>query len=218
MMRAGGAAVLLALYYWVLVAQPRAESSDGLATESRTAMDDSLSLFAAEKFADAMAPTEYLVARMPTQPLYADRLARIYQALGRTEDESRAWDHLMEVSATPEDACPMVGRAHQMAGHADRALAALEKCVEAEPRDPDFRLFLGQAYTAAGHMAEARRAFEAGLTLDPRYPDLHLLLGVRDFGDGRRREARRRFVRFLELAPERRDEVTAWLERTESDR
>ncbi|NOT28085.1 MAG: tetratricopeptide repeat protein [Acidobacteria bacterium] len=218
MMRAAGAAAVITLYYWVLVAQPQAESSDRLGGELQAAMESSASLFVAKDFAAALEPTEFLVEHMPTQPMYADRLARIYNALGRAEDEARSWDHLMEVSATPEDACPMVGQAHQDAGHAENALTAFEKCVAAEPRDPDFKLFLGRAYTAAGHRTKARREFEEGLTLAPLYPDLHLLLGVLDFGDDRRLDARRRFERFLELAPERRDEVAVWLKRTGSRR
>ena len=55
---------------------------------------------------------------------------------------------------------------------------------------------------------------ELALSVAPLYPDVHLVLGIREFDDGRITEARGRFKRFLELAPERREEVAVWLERT----
>jgi cytochrome c-type biogenesis protein CcmH/NrfG len=83
-----------------------------------------------------------------------------------------------------------------------------------QAQNPDLLLFLGRAYNAANRAQDAQRVLDQALAISPDYPDVHLLLGIRNFADGNLRSARERFERFLALAPDRRDEVEVWIERT----
>lgn len=214
-MRIVGSGLVLGLYYFALVLRPQVNVDGPASQDLRQAIEDSERHYGAGAFQEALGPTQYLVEQMASQPVYAERLARIYEHLERPLDAARAWAHVMDVSATPEDGCPMIGQAYISANDLAAAIGAFERCVSVDQRNPDSHLYAGQAYAAAGRDADARRAFEAGLALEPDYPDLHLLLGTRDFADKQLVDARRHFERFLELAPERRAEVEVWLKRTE---
>ncbi len=213
--RLAGALVVLAIYSWTLAGGAAAPVQDAGEARRQHDIQTSLTLFDTNRFAEALAPTERLVAESPSQAIYHERLALIFQKLDRPADEVREWEAFMAVTPTPIDACPMVAEAHRRNGREDHALAAFDRCAGLQPANPDFLVFLGQALLRADRKAEARAAFERGLAIDASYPDLHLLLGIRQFDDGERREARVNFERFLALAPERRDEVAMWLERTE---
>jgi cytochrome c-type biogenesis protein CcmH/NrfG len=211
--RLAGAVGVLAIYYWALFASPSAPATV-TEDELRQDIQDSVALFSAGRFAEALAPTERLVARWPSQAIHHERLAMILNKLDRPDAEAREWEAMMAVSPTPVDGCPMVAEAYRRASREDLAVAAFERCASLPPLNPDFLVSLGQALLKADRKAEARSAFERGLEIDRSYPDLHLLLGVRQFEDGERREARASFERFLALAPARRDEVATWLART----
>lgn len=212
-LRTAGACLVAAVYYWLLLANPFATPSDGGEAQLRQDIQTSGSAFAAGRFAAALAPTERLAKAMPSQALYADRLARIYHAVDRPDDEAREWERLITLSPTPIDACPMVADAYGQAGHSDLALDALERCASFTPANPDFLLSLGQALLAHDRPADARKAFERGLEVDSRYPDLHLLVGVQQFDAGELADAKASFERFAALAPDRSDEVAEWLGR-----
>jgi len=213
--RLAGAAVVLAVYYWTLFGSFTAPGQDAVEEQLQQDIQASLTLFNAGRFADALPPTERIVQQWPSQAMYHERLALIYQKVDRPSDEVREWDAFMAASPTPVDGCPMVAEAHRRNHREDLALVAFEKCASLPPLNPDFMLYLGQALLKANRNAEARQAFERGLAVDNTYPDLHLLLGIRQFDDGQFHEARASFKRFLTLAPTRRDEVAAWLTRTE---
>jgi len=213
-----GAAVVVAAYYWTLFGNPFVPSLAPAEAQLRHDIEASRSLVAAGQFAEALSPTERLAEQWPSQAIYQERLALIFQKLDRADDEVRAWEAFMEVSPTPIDACPMVADAYRRTNRADLSLAALERCATLKPANPDFLMLLGQALLKANRAAEARRAFERGLEIDASHPDLHLLLGVRQFADRQFGDARASFERFLALAPKRRAEVAIWLERTELPR
>ncbi|MDQ3168603.1 MAG: tetratricopeptide repeat protein [Acidobacteriota bacterium] len=212
--RLGGAAAVLAIYYWTLFAAPPALPPDAVEAQLQSDIQASISLFNSSRFADALAPTERIVEQSPGQAVHHTRLAMIYEKLDRPVDEARQWEAVMETSSTPIDACPMVAEAHRRSHRADLEVDALERCAGLSPPNPDFYLFLGQALLRAGRGTAAVSAFKKGLALAPSYPDLHLQIGIHEFGGGHKREARASFERFLALAPERRDEVAVWLART----
>ena len=216
--RAAAAASVLAAYYWVLALQPLAPQAGAADAALDRDIRDSRALFDAQRFDEALAPTERLASQLSTQAVYHERHALILRELSRPADEAQAWERMMAASPTPVDACPMIAEAYQKANDPARAHAALERCASLPPVNPDFLLSLGQSFLKADRKAEAREAFERGLAVDEKYPDLHLLLGVRKFDDGDRSGARVSFERFLQLAPERRAEVEVWLQRTEPGR
>jgi tetratricopeptide (TPR) repeat protein len=178
-------------------------------------IDTSEVAYSAHRYADALEPTRRLTEKLPSQAMYFDRLANIYQQLGQRSQEARSWEGVVAVSPTPADACPMLGQAYEAAHERSRAIDAFERCLQMDPTNPDAMLFLGRAYQGAGRGEDARRVLEKALVLAPDYADLYLLLGVRNYVDGRIEAARQQFERFLELSPHRRYEVQAWLDRTE---
>jgi len=211
------AAALLATYQHYLL-PPTAPSGAAAPLTDRAILRDidaSEVAYSAHRYADALDPTRRLTEKLPSQAMYFDRLANIYQKLGQRSDEARSWERVFAISPTPADACPMLGQAYEAAHERSRAIEAFERCLETEPTNPDAMLFLGRAYQGAGRGEDARRVLEKALVLAPDYADLYLLLGVRNFVDGRIDEARTQFERFLDLSPERRYEVQVWLDRTE---
>jgi cytochrome c-type biogenesis protein CcmH/NrfG len=213
--RLAGAAIVLAFYYWALIAKPATAPAFMVEAQLQQDIQSSLALFSTNRFADALAPTQRIVERWPSQAMYHERLAVIFQKLDRPADEALEWEAMMGTSPTPIDACPMVANAYRRSNREDQALDAFSRCAALQPANPDFQLLLGQALLRAERKAEARQAFERGLEIDASYPDLHLVIGIRQFDDGQFPQARASFERFLALAPERRDEVAVWLERTE---
>ncbi len=89
--------------------------------------------FTAERYADALEPTERLTLQFPTQAVYFDRLARIQHGLGRPQREARAWEGVFRTSPTPENACPMLARPTTRIPDPVRALDAYERCVQVSP-------------------------------------------------------------------------------------
>ncbi len=214
------AAALLATYQHYLL-PPIAPSVEATPLTDRAILRDidaSEVAYSHHRWEDALEPTLRLTEKLPSQAMYFDRLAHIYQQLGRRSEEARALEGVFAVSATPADACPMLGQAYEAAHERSRAIDAFERCLEMDPANPDAMLFLGRAYQGAGRGDDARRVLEKALALAPDYPDLYLLLGVRNYVDGRIDVARQQFERFLYLSPARRYEVQAWLDRTEPKR
>ncbi len=211
--------ILLGVYYQTLLGTAPPPAPARLVEDTtRRDIEESQAAFSAERYADALAPTQRLTAQFPTQAIYFERLARIQQKLGHPRDEARAWEGVFRTSPTPVDACPMLPAAYERIPDLARSLDAYERCVQAMPDDPDLLLFLGRAHNAAGHAEPARVALEKALTIAPDYPDVHLVLGIRDFVDGQIDVARGRFERFVALAPGRKGEAAAWLERTRPGR
>ena len=108
---------------------------DALLVESRDA-------FAAERWSDALEPTEQLVERIPGQHIYLARLADTYHHLGRPADEAAAWELFM-ASPLMGEACPFIGHAYRKLGKYDQALAAFERCYQADTRNAELAFFVG---------------------------------------------------------------------------
>jgi len=208
------AVTLLATYYLTLFGTATPAAAPLVETDTRRDIEASQAAFSAGQYGEALPATKRLTERLPSQAIYFDRLARIYQKLERFQDEARAWEGVFRTSPTPVDACPMLATAYERIRDSGGALDAYERCVGADSQNPDLLLFLGRAYTAAGRTDAAERVLEEALAIAPAYPDVYLALGVRNFADGRMTDARARFERFVALAPERREEVVVWLERT----
>ena len=146
--------------------------------------------YQAERYSDALAPTEALVARYPTQHVYLRRLATIYQHLGRRRDEAAAWHRFIDVSPTPWEACPAVATAHVAANDPSGALAATETCWKVAPFDPDAAFFLGRARERTGNHAEAAAMYRRALEIDAAHSDSQLGLARLDMVGNRLDAAR----------------------------
>ena len=116
--RLAGGALVLAVYAWTLRPSPVAVSAGLVRTDPEVERWLALSeeTFNARGYADALEPTTRLVERFPTQHVYAERQARIFEKLGRPSDEAAAWERFVDLSPTPVDACPAIGNAYVRAG------------------------------------------------------------------------------------------------------
>lgn len=132
--------VLLGSFYWVLVL-PRGSAGEHAAPTAAASLDALLKTsrqhFVEKQYGEALAPTLALVEKYPTQQVYLERLALIYQGLGRRADEAKTWERFMARSLRPADACPTVADAYAAAGDAAAALASYEKCFQLDPTNPE---------------------------------------------------------------------------------
>jgi tetratricopeptide (TPR) repeat protein len=183
----------------LLVAGYQSAALPPTAVEDHVAVVDADSLlvasrqhYAAGAYREALPPTEALVARFPAQHVYLERLAFIYQRLGRYRDEAAAWQRFMERSPTPWEACPAIGRAHAAAGDDRAAFAAYEACWAVASWDADAAFFLALAYERQGDAAQALDYYTRSLTIDPAHADSQLGLARLELHAGRLDAARHR--------------------------
>jgi Flp pilus assembly protein TadD len=139
-------------------------ASETLLAESRTAFDR-------KQWNEALEPTRTLVERFPTQHLYMERLALVYQGLGRHAEEAGAWEQVLKVIPASENACHAIGNAYQRAGNVPAAIDALRRCVDLDPRNTEFMYNLANAYRRSGQAPAAERTYRDVLALEPTHVD-----------------------------------------------
>lgn len=168
------AVVCLAIFGWTLTPRAVTPAREDAAAEqllvvSRTAFDT-------KNWQSALEPTTALVERFPNQQVFAERLARIYAALGRPADEAAAWELFLRVSPTPEDACPAVSEAYYRAGDHAKSLETSIRCRDFDPLNGELNYYLGRAYERADKPDDARKAYEEALRVEPPHVDTRVAL------------------------------------------
>ena len=168
---------MLALFYWAMLVPQAATAADDVRVADADAdqtIAASRDLYAAARYADALLPTEALVQRFPTQHVYWQRLAVIYQQLGRFHDEADAWQHVIERSPTPWDACPAIAVARAADHDAAGAFAGYEACWALAPWDADAAFFLAREHERRGGPGQAEAMSRRSLEIDPSHADSRL--------------------------------------------
>jgi Flp pilus assembly protein TadD len=133
--------------------------------EAETAIEE-------QRFADALPIVRDLAAEHASDPVIAYWLAEVHRGLGHVDDEAKAWEHVFELTASADFACPSLPEAYTRAGDREGALRAYERCASAGTDDPERWLDLGAAYGAAGRPTDAAAAYEKSRTLDGSNPRL----------------------------------------------
>ena len=141
---------------------------------SEALVDEVMSLFAAGKHAEALAPLETLRRAYPRNDLYMWRAAEAHEALGHAGEAAELYDLYMEHSAMALEACPTVGHLYWNAGRPDEAVDSLRQCVAYETDNTDFVLALALMLERTGATDEAGQLFALGLQLAPEYLDFQL--------------------------------------------
>lgn len=141
-----------------------AAAVDALLVQSREA-------FAAERWNDALEPTEQLVKRFPAQHVYLTRLAETYRHLGRPADEAATWEVFMDRSPLPGEACPFIGHAYRKLGKYDLALAAFERCYAADTRNAELVFFVGLGNEWMSRFDTAQEWYEKAIVMAPPHYD-----------------------------------------------
>ena len=176
-----------------------ADAEPGL--DQRVRDTESLRAIDAEQWDDALAATLDLVERYGARPDYLARLAGIYNGMHRATDETAAWERFMAVSAHPDQACPMVGRAYRGLGQYAQAIEAFTRCLAADPGDAKLVYFLGLGYEWAGELEVARRQYTRAIAMAPPGYDYRVSMARLDLHQGALTDARDRAAAVLTQVP-----------------
>jgi tetratricopeptide (TPR) repeat protein len=169
--------------------------------DERTFDARSLRAVEAEQWDDALALTLELVARTAERPEYLARLASIYNHMHRAADETATWERFMDVSPSPQVACPALGRAYRGLGQYDQAIDAFARCLAADPTDVKFVYYLGLGFEWAGRLSEARQQYARAITMAPPGYDYEVSIARLDLHQGHLSAARDRAAAVLAAVP-----------------
>ena len=204
--RLPGGLLILMLYAWVLGSSARTEPADSGDMAAERWLASSRDAFESARYEDALQPMIELTRVFPNQQVYAERLAVIYQHLGRPADEAVAWERVVAVSPTPVDACPALPDAYVRAeGLSARALDAFERCVALDPKNGDMLFNLGHARERTGRSDLAVAAYREAVRIDRHASDSQLGIARLDLRAGRVDQAEHAAVSVLESYPNHTD-------------
>ena len=102
--------MVLAVCWWVLGSAPVQDNSLQV---SRNLQEESLSLIAAGRDAEALPLVKQLHEAYPGNHVYLARLAEIHQRSGEWQGCVDAWEAYLKVSPTPWEAFPVLGDAYR---------------------------------------------------------------------------------------------------------
>jgi tetratricopeptide (TPR) repeat protein len=198
----------LALFYLSLfAAPPRSRDAPWLLTaeESQRELERSRALIREGQPREALEITRRLHRAFPESHVHLHQIATLEEQLGDPLAAARAWEAYLDLSPTPLEACPAVGRAWQAAGRETDALDAYERCLAFDPENPDSHLYLALARERRGLLEGAEALFRQGVALAPDYPDLVVGLARVRLRRGDRVEARRGADEAMERWPDNPD-------------
>jgi tetratricopeptide (TPR) repeat protein len=144
--------------------------------ESRRLTELSKSTTGQGRYADALMPTLTLHNAYPDNQIYIERLATIYDHLGRYDEEARYWETYMDHAPTPIGACPQYGQSYwkQGEGFEPQAIAAYQRCLALDPTNTDSIFYLAHALEMSNQWAKAAAEYQKGIAISPGYDDLTL--------------------------------------------
>ncbi len=204
--RIAGGVIVLVIYGAVLRPASPHETVDPAVASAQRWQAASREAYDAERYADALAPTLELTKALPNQHVYEQRLAVIYQHLGRAVDEAAAWERMVAVAPTPIDACPAMPDAYVRAvGYSDKALDAFERCVGFDPGNTDMLFYLGRARERAGRVDGAGAAYREAAAVNTKDADSQLGLARLDLRAGRNDDALKTATMVLAANPNHAD-------------
>jgi tetratricopeptide (TPR) repeat protein len=198
--------LVLILYTSVLRSSQRTGSADTTSGSAQRWLAASQSAFVAARYDEALQPTIELTRALPNQQVYAERLALIYQHLGRSADEAAAWERVVAVSPTPVDACPALPDAYVRAvGLSDTALDAFERCSAFEPKNADMLFYLARARERSGRADLAEATYREAIRFDRAHGDSRLGIARLDLRAGRLEQAEHAAAAVLNSSPNNTD-------------
>jgi tetratricopeptide (TPR) repeat protein len=124
-----------------------------------------------EKYAEALEPVMKLYQSYPENPVYIQKVADIYDHLGRYKEEAELWEKFMQNAPPPWEGCPQIGLAYQKQGLKKQTIDAFERCLAFDTRDADALFFLGHAVETVQQYDRAGKLYEQCLGVSPHYPD-----------------------------------------------
>jgi tetratricopeptide (TPR) repeat protein len=169
--------------------------------EVKAALDGAEAAFQQQRFPEARAEFETLLAMIPAQaPTIHQRIGLCYYGEKNYKD---ALSHLEQALAAQPENIPIRALAAQAAlgaGRVDRGRELLAGIDESAIQDPDTFFNIGLDFLGAGRIEEAIGYFTKALARAPKDPEAHYQRGLAYLHIGKTEEARADFRRVLELA------------------
>jgi tetratricopeptide (TPR) repeat protein len=199
--------VLLALIYFGPFSRPRShplQPSSTLLTEeeSKKLWEQSNSLFRKGNYQEALPGVLRLSANYPSNHIYLEMAAEIYDRLGRYPQEAEFWEMYFDRAPNPVTACPQIAQAYSKQGKEKQALSAFERCFDRDPDNSDSIFFFAHALEMAGDTQHAAKLYQRGGKIAPGYIDLQLGLARVWLRQGNTEGARRIVDKVLQKSPD----------------
>lgn len=175
----------------------------GTPPEVLAALDKAESAYKEERFEEAVAEFEKLLALRPD--LAKDVNQRIGFACIRLKQYEKALQHLQQVlDADPSNQSvrAIMAQAALEGGLVDRAVELLKGLPEGAIKDPDVLFNIAVSFLNANRPQDAIVYFGQAIAVDPTYADGYFRRGLAHIQVGRNAEARADLQKLLELRPE----------------
>jgi len=138
----------------------------------------------------------------PHDPTAHLELARVLEAVGRTDDALAAYFRALEADPFLVAAGRRIAAIQLSRGEADQSLVRLDQTIEAVPGDVESLYLRGQAHLALGHTAQAVADLRDAAQRLPDRPDVHLALAHALAADRRPADALKAVEAVLRLSPD----------------
>lgn len=204
------ALLTLALVYWGLFVLEVPTPASREQARAHRLQEESQTLYRADKFAEALIPTQRLHQEFPDNHIYIERLAKIQNRLGHFREEAALWEKYLAVAPSPGDACPAIGVAYENLGLIPEAVRAYERCQALEPKNPDMAIHLARAYESAGERAKAKAWYAKWMVSNPGYPDFKIGFTRLEFFYGSTEKAHILIQEVLAKSPENADALLVY--------
>lgn len=167
-------------------------SRNGLTAEkSRALLDLANTRIKEERYTEALDSVMKLYQSYPENPVYIQKVAEIYNHLGRYKEEAELWEKFIQNAPLPWEGCPQIGLAYQKQGLNKQSIDAFERCLAFDTRDADALFFLGHAVETVQQYDRAGKLYQQCLGVSPRYPDCRAGYARVLIHQGRAAEARK---------------------------
>ena len=170
--------LLVALIYVGPFSSSRARSASSstllTAEESQHLWEQCNALFRQGKYEEALPGVLKLHENYPSNHIYLEMAAEIYDRLGRYPQEAEFWEMYFDRAPNPVTACPQIAQAYSKQGNEKEALSALERCLARDPDNSDSIFYLAHALELSGQSRRAGELYQRGLKIAPNYVDLRL--------------------------------------------
>jgi tetratricopeptide (TPR) repeat protein len=138
----------------------------------------------------------------PTYVKARHNLSLVWSKLGRSDDATRGFQHVLDAAPDHPNARYNLARAYMRAQRYPEAIAAFHVCLGKNPDDADVTYFLGRCYLKTDDFERAREAFVTTTRLNPEDAAAHYELALLDLDEADVNSARTRLKRAIELDPD----------------
>jgi tetratricopeptide (TPR) repeat protein len=202
--------LIAGLFYWELVARPRAGGEDigGVPAsaslkpeEARDLAETSHTLIQEGRDEEALEPSLKLHEAFPENHIYIEQLAEIYHRLGRYDEEAQFWEKYLDHAPHPLDGCPQIGQAYWKQGEEKEAISAFERCLALDQESTSSIFYLAHALEMSQEFEPADDMYKRGLSLSPHNVDLRVGLARVQFRQGQLSQAKETIAEVIARSP-----------------